>query len=273
MKASSAGLVLSPLLLVSPALAGNAPAPRRSTFTASSTSCAKARRSAPTLSTSARQGDGTTVKVNDPHRRQGRLHHCLPLRSHSEAGTWKGTQLVSFKSKTDDNGTDHRDCARRRAPASSRSTVDGTSTHRPEGHAGGEPVGRRGRQAEADLRSRQRQAHGRAACRTSATESRRGSTACRSSCEHVKADRRLPARPLVRRGRPREDDPARLGQFRDHLAAAPVDRVELASIPAAHPLPPVGRGTRCRGHAPFSRSSRGRNHASRPIVGRNAVRL
>ena len=54
----------------------------------------------------ARQGDTTNVKVT--------THIVVKIAfitayryEHSETGTWKGMQLVSFKSTTDDNGKDH----------------------------------------------------------------------------------------------------------------------------------------------------------------------
>ena len=77
-----------------------------------------------------RQGDATSVKVN--------THIVVKIAfitayryDHSEAGTWKGAQLVSFKSTTDDNGTDHQVKA---AQAGNKIalTVDGTATTAPK---------------------------------------------------------------------------------------------------------------------------------------------
>lgn len=54
----------------------------------------------------ARQGDTTNVKVST-HILVKVAFITAYRYDHAENGTWKGTQLVSFKSTTDDNGKDH----------------------------------------------------------------------------------------------------------------------------------------------------------------------
>lgn len=77
-----------------------------------------------------RQGDTTSVKVN--------THILVKIAfitayryEHSEAGTWKGGQLVAFKSQTDDNGTDHQIKAAQ-AGGKIALTVDGAATSAPK---------------------------------------------------------------------------------------------------------------------------------------------
>ena len=77
-----------------------------------------------------RQGDATTVKVQ--------THIVVKIAfitayryDHSEAGTWKGTQLVTFKSQTDDNGTDHQIHAAQ-SGGKIALTVDGSASTAPK---------------------------------------------------------------------------------------------------------------------------------------------
>ena len=77
-----------------------------------------------------RQGDATSVKVN--------THIVVKIAfitayryDHSEAGSWKGAQLVSFKSTTDDNGTDHQINAAQ-SGGKIALTVDGAATTAPK---------------------------------------------------------------------------------------------------------------------------------------------
>ena len=77
-----------------------------------------------------RQGDTTSVKVN--------THILVKIAfitayryEHTEAGTWKGGQLVAFKSQTDDNGTDHHIKAAQ-AGGKIALTVDGAATSAPK---------------------------------------------------------------------------------------------------------------------------------------------
>jgi hypothetical protein len=78
-----------------------------------------------------RQGDVTNVKI---------VTHVLVKimfvnayrYDHSESGTWKGSQLVSFNSTTDDNGTNH-EIAATQAGAKVALDVDGTKTELPKG--------------------------------------------------------------------------------------------------------------------------------------------
>jgi hypothetical protein len=78
-----------------------------------------------------RQGDVTNVKI---------VTHVLVKimfvnayrYDHTEAGTWKGSQLVSFTSSTDDNGTNHEINATQTGGKVAL-VVDGTKTEMPKG--------------------------------------------------------------------------------------------------------------------------------------------
>ncbi len=77
-----------------------------------------------------RQGDATSVK-NQTHIVVKIAFITAYRYDHSETGSWKGSQLVAFKSTTDDNGTDHQIKA---AQAGNKLTltVDGTASTAPK---------------------------------------------------------------------------------------------------------------------------------------------
>ena len=77
-----------------------------------------------------RQGDATSVKVNT--HIQVKIAFITAYRyDHSETGSWKGSQLVAFTSKTDDNGTDHQIKAAQ-AGGKIALTVDGAASSAPK---------------------------------------------------------------------------------------------------------------------------------------------
>ncbi|MCX8253131.1 hypothetical protein RHAL1_00149 [Beijerinckiaceae bacterium RH AL1] len=122
-----AGLSLA-ALLVSPAFAGSV-APQKHVHRVFDIMREGSKIGTDTFDIS-RQGDATSVKVN--------THIIVKVAfitayryDHSEAGTWKGTQLVSFKSKTDDNGKDHT-IAATQSEGKIALDVDGTSTTAPK---------------------------------------------------------------------------------------------------------------------------------------------
>jgi hypothetical protein len=122
-----AGLSLA-ALLVSPAFAGSG-APQKHVHRVFDIMREGSKIGTDTFDIS-RQGDATSVKVN--------THIIVKVAfitayryDHSEAGTWKGTQLVSFKSKTDDNGKDHT-VAATQSEGKIALDVDGTSTTAPK---------------------------------------------------------------------------------------------------------------------------------------------
>ncbi len=132
MNARMSGVALTGLslaaLLVSPALAGPV-APQKHVHRVFDIMREGSKIGTDTFDIS-RQGDATTVKVN--------THIVVKVAfitayryDHSEAGTWKGTQLVNFKSKTDDNGKDH-EVAATQSGGKLALDVDGTSTVAPK---------------------------------------------------------------------------------------------------------------------------------------------
>ena len=77
-----------------------------------------------------RNGDTTTVKV-DTHI-QVKIAFITAYRyNHSETGTWKGKQIVSFQSTTDDNGKPHEISAQQ-SGGKVAMTVDGEASAAPK---------------------------------------------------------------------------------------------------------------------------------------------
>ena len=175
---------------------------------------------------------------------------------HSETGSWKGTQLLSFKSKTDDNGTDHQINALQ-SGGKIALTVDGAATTAPKSVQAaslwGAAVSKQtqmfdpanGKRLDVDVADLGEEDGG--------DERRAAPARPRKASPGA-----LPARPVVRRGRARQDDAARLGQFRDHLAAAHLDRIELTLSHQPLPRSVVARGGRGRAR-PLARARRVRS--------------
>lgn len=80
-----------------------------------------------------RHGDTAEVKI-ETHVLVKVMYVNVYRQDHTETATWKGAQLVSFTSKTDDNGTPHEvDAAQSGAKMSL--TVDGARSDGPKGLA------------------------------------------------------------------------------------------------------------------------------------------
>ena len=132
MNARMPGVALTGLslaaLLVSPALAGQV-APQKHVHRVFDIMREGSKIGTDTFDIS-RQGDATSVKVNT-HILVKVAFITAYRYDHSESGTWKGTQLVSFTSKTDDNGKDHK-VAASQTGGKIALDVDGTSTTAPK---------------------------------------------------------------------------------------------------------------------------------------------
>ena len=128
MKAHLAGLPLAALLAAAPAFAG--PAPETKHVHRVFDIMREGSKIGTDTFDITRRGDATSV--TDATHIIVKIAFITAYRyDHTEAGTWKGAQLVSFKSQTDDNGTDH---AIKAAQSGGKIalTVDGVATTGPK---------------------------------------------------------------------------------------------------------------------------------------------